>query len=179
MNFKIERFCTLAISFLLGVFFFLIGLFSIILPWSSFLQQAATDLIVNHTLILSLFGIGLALMGISIAVYAILNISRRYAYIKIGERSVSLDETLIKQYLQDYWTKKLPNVQVPFYLSIRKNSIQIVADLPPMAEEVQDSFLEKIQNDFSDLFDKRLGYPNEVHLVAHFQTEPPSGTEKE
>lgn len=173
MNFKIERFFSLAISFILGIFFFLIGIFGIILPWSSFLQRAATDLIVNHTLILSLFGIGFTLMGISIAAYAILNISRRYAYIKLGNRSVALDEALIKQYLQDYWKRKFPSAQVPFYMSIRKNSIQIVADLPPMPEGEQDQFLEKIQNDFSDLFDRRLGYPNEVHLVAHFQTESP------
>lgn len=174
MNFKFGRFCSLCISFILGAFFFAIGLFGIILPWSPILQQASTDLIVNHTLILSLFGLGLALIGLSIVVYAVLSAGRRYASIKIGNRPISLDESLIEQYLQDYWKKNFPHHQIPFYMSIRKRSIQIVADLPPVPEAEQDQFLEKIQEDFSDLFGRLLGYSNEVHFIAHFQTERPS-----
>ena len=60
---------------------------------------------------------------------------------------------------------------LPF--SIKKNSIQVVADLPFLADNTaQDHCLEKIQKDFSQLFGDTLGYPNEVHFIAHFQEKP-------
>ncbi len=171
MSFKFGRFFSLTVSWILGAFCCLIGIFSVILPWSPFLQQSATDLIVNHTLILSLFGLGLVLIGISIVIYAIFNMGHSYAYIKVGNRPVSLDENLIEQYLQNYWKKNFPNHQIPFYMSIKKNSIQIVADLPPVPEADQDRFLDKIREDFSHLFSGILGYQNEIYFIAHFQTE--------
>lgn len=172
MSFKFGRFFSLVIGIILGAFFCLIGIFGVTLPWSPSFQQAATNLIMNHTLILSLFGLGLVLIGLSIIVYAVFNLGHRYAYIKIDNRSISIDENLIEQYLQNYWKKNFPQHQIPFYMSIKKNSIQIVADLPPVAEPEQDQFLEKIREDFSHLFSGILGYPNEIYFIAHFQSEP-------
>jgi len=171
MNFKFRRFLSLSISFILGTFFCLIGLIGLILPWSSSLQNSLTNLIVNHTLILSLFGLGGIFIGVSLVIYAIFNTGRRYAYVRTGGNSIILDENLINQYLQAYWKKKFPSHPILFYLSIRKKSIQIVADLPFIPETEQDHFLEKVQEDFSDLFGNLLGYPNEIHFIAHFQSE--------
>jgi hypothetical protein len=172
MSFKFRRFFSLTASLIFGAFCCLVGAFFVTLPWSLFLQNAATDLIVNHTLILSLFGLGLVLIGLSIVIYALFNLGYRYAYIKVGNRSVALDENLIEEYLQHYWKENFPLNQIPFYLSITKNSIQIVADLPPVPEADQDHFLDKIREDFSHLFSNVLGYQNEIFFIAHFQNEP-------
>lgn len=176
MSFKIGRFFSLAISLILGAFCCLIGAFCVTLPWSPFLQQSLIDLILKHTLILSLFGLGLVLIGLSIVIYAVFNLRHRYAYIKLGNTSISVDENLIEQYLQEYWKTNFPHYPIPFYLSIAKKSIQIVADLPPVPEEEQDRFLDKIRDDFNHLFSKILGYSNEIHFIAHFQNEPNEGS---
>lgn len=168
MSFKFGRFFSLISSFILGAFFCLIGIFGLILPWSTFLQGAATNLIMNHTLILSLFGLGLVLTGLSIVIYAVYNVGYRYVNIRIGDRSIVVDENLIEQYLQNYWKKIFPQHQIPFYISIRKNFIQIVADLPALPESDQEAFLEKIREDFSNLFSGVLGYRNEIDFIAHF-----------
>lgn len=175
MNFKFRRFFSLSVSFILGTFFCLVGIIGLILPWSPSLQNSLTNLIHHHTLILSLFGLGGVFIGLSLVIYAIFNTGRRYVAIRIGAKSVTLDENLIHQYLESYWKKKFPNQQILFYFSIRKKSIQIVADLPFVPEAEQDQFLEKIRDDFSYLFDDLMGYPNDIHFVAHFQNEHPSG----
>ena len=171
MNFKFRRFLSLSVSFILGAFFCLIGSIGLILPWSPALQNSLSHLIFNQTLILSLFGLGGIFIGVSLVINAIFNTGGRYAYIKILGNTVAVDENLIEQYLQAYWKKKFPNQQILFYFSIKKKSIQIVADLPYVSETEQDKFLEKIQDDFTELFGDVLGYPNEIHFVAHFQKE--------
>ncbi len=168
MNFKFKRFFSLVVSFVLGAFFCLVGIIGLILPWSPGLQNSLINLIVNHTLILSLFGLGGIFIGFSLVIYAIFNKGRRYAFIKTGTKAVSIDENLIEQYLQMYWKKQFPQKQILFSFSIRQKSIQIIADLPFIPEAEQNQFLEKIQEDFTELFGNLLGYHNEIHFVAHF-----------
>ncbi|KIC71875.1 hypothetical protein DB44_CW00480 [Candidatus Protochlamydia amoebophila] len=168
MNFKFERFFYVAISFIFGAFFFVVGVFSIALPWSELLQNAIIRFLTENTLILSLFGLGFALIGLSIFIYTAISTKHRYTFIKTGNRSISIDENLIEQYLKSYWKEQFSQSEVPFQLMIRKNFLQVAADLPAMPEEDQKNVLEKINRDFSYLFGEVLGYPHEVHLIASF-----------
>lgn len=174
MNFKFGRFFHLAISFIIGAFFFAVGVFSIILPWSSHLQAATIRFLTENTLILSLFGLGFALIGLSLVIYTFLNTKHRYAYIKTGSHAVIIDENLIEQYLEAYWKERFPHQHIPFYLTIRKKSLQIVAHLPALPEAEQHLLLEGINHDFSSLFGDLLGYPHDVHLIASFDQAPSS-----
>lgn len=171
MSFKLSRFVVLANSFIMGSFFFILGAFSIILPWSPYLQKVTTQFILENTLILSLFGFGFALIGISIIIYAILKTRHRYVQIRTGNLSVILDENVIHQYLEAYWQKHFPETQVPFQISFKQRSLQIIADLPPLARMEQKAFLEQVKQDFSELFGQVLGYPYDVHLTANFQAD--------
>ncbi len=171
MNFKLGRFFYLAISFILGAFFFIFGAFGIILPWSPFLQTVTIQLIIENTLMLSLFGLGFVLIGISIVIYALLNSRHRYIHIRTGGQAITLDENIIQQYVEAYWQGHFPNIHVPFHLTFKRHSIQIVADLPALPLSEQKIFLVRLKHDFSDLFGRILGYPYDVHLIASFQTE--------
>src|SRR5262245_51155078 len=113
MSFKLGRFCYLAVSFIIGSFFFIVGAFSIILPWSPFLQNLTTQFILENSLVLSLFGLGFALIGLSIVIYTLLKTRHRYVDIKTGTKSVVLDENVIHQYLESYWEKHFPKLQIP------------------------------------------------------------------
>lgn len=169
MSFKLNRFFYLAISFIIGSFFFIFGAFSIVLPWSSFLQTATTQFILENTLILSLFGLGFTLIGLSIVIYTLLKTRHRYIHIRTGKLSVILDENVIHQYLEAYWQKHFPKSHVPFNLSFKKQSLQIIANLPFLSLSEQKVFLEQVKQDFNDLFGHVLGYPYDVHLIASFQ----------
>jgi hypothetical protein len=171
MSFKFTRFFYLAANFILGAFFFVMGLYSIALSWSPSLKDMTKRFIEENSLILSLFGLGLLLIGLSVIINAIFSSRRHYAYIKTGKHAVLMDESLIEQYLNAYWKEHFPLTQIPFFLTIKKHSIQIEADLPYMAEPEKQIFLERINKDFSDIFGKVMGYPNEVHFIANFKSE--------
>lgn len=168
---KLSRFFYLLISFIIGSFFFIVGAFSLILPWSSFLQTITIQFILENSLMLSLFGLGFALIGISIVIYTLLNTRHRYIEIRTGAKGVTLDENVIHQSLEAYWQQHFPQTSIPFTLTFKKSSLQIVADFPPLPLSEQKSFLERVKHDFSDLFVRLLGYPYDVHLIASFQKE--------
>lgn len=171
MNFKLGRFFHLTISFILGSFFFIMGAFSIVLPWSAYLKTVTTQFVLENTLVLSLFGLGFVLIGLSIVIYTLLNTRQRYVDIQISKNQVTIDESVFYQYLETYWQQHFPQTHVPFHLTFKNHSLQIVADLPSIPLPEQKIFLEQVKQDFNDLFGRVLGYPYDVHLIASFQAD--------
>lgn len=152
-----------------GLFFFFFGLFSAILPWSFSLQNALNHFIAIHYLSLCLYGIALCSIGILIILHTYQKNKHHYVSMCIGKWNVTLDENVVRQYLETYWKKYMPNESIPFSLSFQKRSLHITAEFPPLSLEEQRELLEQIQSDFSDLFGRILGYPHEVHLKARFR----------
>lgn len=171
MSFKLGRFFYLIISFITGSFFFIIGGFSIILPWSPYLQRETTRLITENTLILSLFGMGFTLIGLSIVIYTILATRHHYVIVRTGNLSVAVDEAVVQQYLDTYWQEQFPESHISFHIKFKKHALQVTADLPALPLEEQRIFLEKVKHDFSNIFGRLIGYPHDVHLVANFEPE--------
>lgn len=169
MNFRLNRFFNLAISFIIGGFFFIFGAFGIFLPWSTYLQSVITQFILHNTLIISLFGLGFVLSGLSLIIHTLLKTRYRYMQIRTGHFSVALDEKIIYQYIDLYWQKIFPYTQVSFELTLKKNELEIVAELPSLPLIEQKNLLEQIKLDFSDMFGRILGYPHDVHLIASFK----------
>lgn len=171
MNSKIGRFFYLTTRLVLGIFLLLIGLYGVLISWFSFLQMQLIELITQHTLILSLFGLGVALIGVSILVHAILQSKRHYYHIYVGKALATVDENLIQGYLHHYWQQQFPHHSIPSHLTIKKKSIHILVDLPFVPPEKQKAFLDQVEKDFTILFDRLLGYPYAVYLNASFQSD--------
>lgn len=170
MSFRVGHWLSQTIRFILGLFFLLVGLFSVALPWSDAPKQALIQLINEETLMLSLFGLGFTLIGVSILIYIFLHTSHRYIQMRIGSRAVTLDENVIHQYLNTYWKEHFPKHHIPSHLIIKKEAIQIIANLPSLSEDKQSAFLEKMKKDFADIFGRILGYSDEIHLIVSFQS---------
>ena len=171
MNFKFGRFFYKAINYIIGTFFSILGIFNLILPWSSFLQKSLTKFIMGNTLLLSFFGLAFLLMGIAIFAYTFFRARPRYLHVQTGPQAVSIDEKLVHQYLDIYWKEHFPTSSIPFNLHIKKRALHIYADLPALPLSEQKMFLEGVKHDFSDLFQHVLGYPYDIHLFASFQKE--------
>jgi hypothetical protein len=95
-------------------------------------------------------------------------------HIRTGKNALILDENVIHQYLEAYWEEHFPKSHIPFDLTFKKHSLQIVADLPAIPLSEQKIFLERVRHDFSDLFGRVLGYPYDVNFIASFQADKAS-----
>jgi hypothetical protein len=153
---------------MMGAFFFILGILGIVLPWAPKLRQSTAQFFLDNTLILSLFGLGLLLIGLSIIIYALLNTRKRYLFIRTGKQSVAINKMILQQYLEAYWQQNFPSHQVCFEVNIKKEAIQIIAELPFIPTSEQKDFLEQVKQDLGTLFGQTLGYEKDVHLFASF-----------
>lgn len=170
MSFKIGRYLYFTISSIVGIFFILLGICTLAIPSSASLRKGLVDVITNQTHIFILFGLAFFVVGLSIVIYSFAWIKKRYDHIQIKKGSVLVDEALVQQYLQAYWKEHF-KVPISSTVTIKKNSIQIIADFPSLPILEQKSFLERLQKDFVVLFDKTLGTSYDVELLASFGNE--------
>lgn len=160
------------ISLFIALFFILFGIIGIILPWSASMQSLAVTLISENSLLIFLFGMSFLAIGVATAVNILLNARRQYHHFKVSGQTVSVESTLIQNYLQKYFKELFPGVEVPYQLQIKKNKLHITVDLPYIAKQDQEALLERMRTELRELFSDFLGYRNAFHLSASFQSLP-------
>lgn len=168
MSSKIARFCTVVLGTVIGAFLLLAGAFSLVAPWSKTIREEIIYTLLEDRVFASLLGVGMLLIGSAVLIYSYSDIIRKEIVIQVGKFPISIDPELLQQYLQIYWQEHFPQQAVPFSLKIKRKAIHVKAHLPFMPETEQKLFLERVQNDFCDLFSRVLGCPQEVRLIATF-----------
>jgi hypothetical protein len=163
-------FSSLTRSFV-SLFFLLVGIICIMIPWSSTIRTELIQFILEDSLIIFLFGFSFLLIALAFIANLIFSARKKYYSVEGGNNSVEVDEELIKQYLQTYWKDLFPKYQVPCRLILKKNKLQIYADLPYLPETEQKNLIERIKKDLTDIFVRILGYKCEFLLSVSFQSE--------
>lgn len=164
-----------SISFCIALFFVLFGFIGIILPWSSGMQTVAIDLITQQSLLIFIFGVSMLAIGVATALNILLGMRRQYFHLKVQNQPVSVDSTLIQNYLKIYLNELFPEKEIPFQVQVKKNKISVTIDLPYIQEEQQSALLDRIANELKELFSTFLGYKEHFYLSASFQ--PKNGPE--
>lgn len=159
------------ISFLFATFFLLLGILATILPWSTAVRTDLVSLILENSLAMSLFGFGFLVIGGFILISLLLRLRKRYYYIRVDHHAITVDETIIQHYLEEYWKQKFPNREIPSRLILKRNKIKIVADLPYSPKEERKKSISVIQNDLRDLLEKILGYSHSFVLRLSFKAK--------
>lgn len=160
------------ITLFIALFFILLGFIGVIIPWSHNMQSLAVALILENSALIFIFGFSFLCIGIATAVNILLNARRKYYHFKVSGQTVSVDSALIQNYLQTYLKDLFPDAEIPYHLDLKKNNIHITIDLPYIEPENQAALLERIRTELRELFSSFLGYRQQFHLSASFQTPP-------
>lgn len=151
----------------IGLFFLLLGLIAIILPWSIGLRTDVVLFFLENSIAISLFGFGFFLIGIGMLVNFYLS-SRRSSYRLHSKQPVVIDQRIMEQYLTSYWKQLFPQQEIPTQLFLRKNRLKITADLPYVPLLEQKPLVEQIEKDLQEIFSNLLGYSESFALALSF-----------
>lgn len=157
-----------------ALFFLLLGIIGIILPWSPVVRTEVVDFLLSNTVILMLFGFSFFVIGIGALFQVLHGMKRSYTTFKEGHTRVDVSEEVIQDYLLTYFHDLFPYTEVPCQILFNKKKIQIIADLPFVAHAKQKELLKKIESDLSDLFRDILGYRHDLYVSISF-----AGSEKQ
>lgn len=141
------------------------------LPWSPVAQTDLIFFILEDSVAIFLFGFAFLAIGIAIITQVILHSRKNYYHLQSGPRSISVDETVISDYINSYWKDLFPKTYIPSRLNFKKNKIHITADLPYIPQSEQKELLERIKNELDERFTNLLGYRDTFYLSASFQSK--------
>lgn len=160
------------VTIVIGVFFLALGIFAMVLPWSSSMRTELIEFVLSNSIAISLFGFAFLVIGLTVLINLYLSSKRRYYYVRVGRRSIAIDEEIIQQYLHSYWRQLFPEDDVPTRLTLKRNKIKVFAELPHVPVNEQKAFIEHIKEDLQDIFVRILGYSHEFMLSLRFQSKP-------
>lgn len=157
------------ISFVIALFFLLMGTISLLIPWLPGVKNSFVTFLLHNSIALSLFGISLVAIGVFMAINIILATKNRYYKFNIGPHIVKVDETLIRKYLETYFNDFFSEKETPCQVIIKNNALHITVDLPAVPQAQRDVVIEKITEDLKNLLSRQIGYNSTYYLSLSFQ----------
>lgn len=161
------RFIYSLISFLIALFFVLLGIIGALITWSSTVREIVS-VIFDHSIAITLFSFMLILIGVAVAAQIIFASRATHYRFTVRNQLVKVDESVIQTYLNKYWQELFQGQEIPCHVTLKGNKIHVTADIPYIEQEQQEVLLTKIQQELGDLFGNLLGYRQEFYLAINF-----------
>jgi hypothetical protein len=159
---------------IIAAFFILLGIISMLIPWSFQIRTSIVHFISENPIALFFFGFSTVLIGAALISTIVFNAQRRYYHIQSGSHPITLSETVVYDYLDSYWKSLFPAQETPCRVLIKKKKIQVTADLPFVPILEQKNLLEKIERDLLEMFRDILGYREDLDVSISFASETKS-----
>lgn len=159
------------INLLVAALLIVLGIFIFMIPRAAHFQQLAMNLLTDRTHLFSLLGIGVGIIGV-LLLAAIYIMNRRHSYyLTMGSHILTIDESIVKKYLDEYWKECFPGHDLHQELAIKNNLLYLTVDLPYVAFDEQRKVLERIESDLQELFSRVFDYRKEFYITVSFQAE--------
>src|SRR5687768_7062474 len=110
----------MSFNIVLALFFIVLGLLGIILPWSPTICTEVVDFLLSNTITLSIFGFAFLVIGITVLVQIIQRRKRRYFTRHQKALEIDVSEKVINDYLSVYFRDLFPLTEVPCQVILKK-----------------------------------------------------------
>src|ERR1700733_9736562 len=158
--------------FLVALFFILIGIIGLLIPLSPLIRTHIVMFILENSITVFLFSVSLLLIGMGMMAYIFVGSKRDHFTLHIDNEQSRINIAVIQAYLENYWKRLFPSVDVHHRLIIKKKGILIHAEFPYLPRNEQKQFLEQMKEELAEIFFSTLGYPYNLEVSASFQTDP-------
>lgn len=162
------------ISFVMSLFFIIIGVMCGLLLWSPEARTNFVQFILEDSLTIFLFGLSFFVMGLAMIIHTIINTKKRHYFIKSKNNSLYISEDVFQDYLNTYWMEQFPKHSIPNQIILKKNKAYITAELPFVPFNQQKALIQRIESDLSDIFSRLIGYRKEYVLSISFKNKTSS-----
>lgn len=113
------------------------------------------------------FFLGVSIVSFSAVLFGLLYWlnRRRYFQIRLDQCEALVNESIIKEYVVQYWKQRFPDQKPKLQIVIHPSQmIEIITTLPQGENEMVK--LEKIEGELSSLFSRKFGYKKSLTLTV-------------
>ena len=160
------------ITFFIALFFILLGIIGILLPWFPAMRIAVINFLNDNSRLTFLFGSSFLAIGIAIILNILFSARGSHYTLKIKKSPVSIHPELLQNQLQEFLKELIPDQEIPCRLQLKRNQIYVTLDFPYVEPAEQKNLLEQIGNELKNFFFSILNYQDPLHLSASFKSSP-------
>ncbi|MBY0528605.1 MAG: hypothetical protein K2P51_00250 [Rhabdochlamydiaceae bacterium] len=116
-----------------------------------------------------LMSIGYVILGVAALLFFGFYAMNRSSFFQVEMHSgrFDVDPSVIQNYVQCYWNDIFPDYRLDTQIVIRRGKkIEILAEMPEMADEELTELLTQIENELSCLLEHSLGYRSEFLVTV-------------
>jgi len=143
------------------VFVFGVGALFIGIPYSPSFGNLVSESISGQSNMFTLLGGGFLLLGFILLVSFYAMHRRRYLTIEMNYNRARIDESIVKDYIADYWSNQFKR-KVSDVVFHSNQKLEVIADLPDIEEET----LKRVEDELSVLLARKLGYERDFQLTV-------------
>jgi len=155
-----------AVHFFVVLFIIALGVFFIAIPYADHFRFLLSAMLLDNPDVFAKIGWGVLSLGLMLFFGFYLLNRKRYIHLTMQASKLSIEETIVRDYVYDYWKSLFPKNEVVTDIVITGNEqIEIVANLPKVAMENDDALFEKMEKELSAILERRLGYKRDLLLT--------------
>lgn len=158
------------ITFFIALFFILLGIIGILLPWFPAMKALAITFLNDYSGLTFLFGLCFLTIGVAVALNVLFSSRRSHYNLKIKDHKVSINAELLQNQLQRFLSELIPDQDVPCRLQLKRNQIYVTLDFPFVEPAEQKHLLEQVGNELKGFFSSIIDYQQPLHLSASFKS---------
>lgn len=133
------------------------------LPWSPKVRVELAHFFLNHADLL--FPLGAILLGIAILLFAGFLTLHRRRFTQLSMQAYSIDSKLLRNLLEDYWSRRFPNHTVDILVHPGPR-LECIVEIPPLDLEAQKGLFTEVEQELGRLLDDQFGYKTPFFVTA-------------
>lgn len=156
-----------AIHLFVVFFIFILGVMSLLVPFSPGLRFSMTYLLAEQSSIFLWIGSFSVSLGTLFFIGLWRLNKKRYLQIKMQHNQTIIEEAIIKEYVQSYWKEMFPSIEPAFDIVIHPHQkLELITqNFPSLEEEQKESLFERVQSELGVLLARHLGYEKDFFLT--------------
>lgn len=153
------------VHLMISLFVLFFGALLVGLYYAEGLRAFLANLLYDKPLIFFSIGCFLVFFGVIMLIGFYFMNRRKYYQLKMETSKTSIDQSIIKEYVETYWKEVFPNYRGHIEVVIHpKQKLELITEMPARAGD-DETLLARIQNELGVLLARKLGYEKEFILT--------------
>jgi hypothetical protein len=156
------------VQFLFVVAILLLGGFLMVLPSAPAIRFRLAQTLTDNSFTLFAWGLLVFTLGFLLLASFYVIDRKQFLQVKMGgvERHTIIEEGLIKDYIENYWSALFPNSPTKCLVIVHPDQkLELIVNLPTMSDQECQAVLKRIEKEVSHLLAHKLGYLNDFILT--------------
>lgn len=156
-----------AVQFVFTALVIFLGVFFIGLQNAPHLRYKIADFFAQTTINFTLLGVLVLGCGALLLISFYAMHRGRYYRVNMGSQATFIDPAVIRSYVQQYWKKVFPELDLAVDIVISKaQKIEIFLEFPVLSQGRQQELLKNAEKELEQMLYKQLGYKQRFTLLV-------------